>query len=130
MQEKYYKYAHLLLTKGLCINEGQALLINAPIESIEFIRVLTKVACELNIKEIYYDWQDEELKYIQLKNFNEEEIKESRFWNKEIHNEYAKKDAAFLHLISSGNDLMKDIEHQLIHYKLEKSIEQCNRIMK
>ena len=110
MQEKYYKYAHLLLTKGLCINEGQPLLINAPIESIEFIRVLTKVACELNIRDIYYDWQDEELKFIQLSNFNEEEIKQSRFWNKEIHNEYAKKDAAFLHLVSVGNDLMKDID--------------------
>ena len=110
MQEKYYKYAHLLLTKGLCINEGQPLLINAPIEAIEFVRVLTKVACELNVKDIYYDWQDEELKFIQLKYFDEEDIKLSIFWNKEIHNEYAKKDAAFLHLISSGNDLMKDID--------------------
>ena len=110
MQEKYYKYAHLLLTKGLCINEGQPLLINAPIESIEFIRVLTKVACELNIRDIYYDWQDEELKYIELKNFNEEEIKQSRFWNKTIHDEYAKKDAAFLFLVSTGSDIMKDID--------------------
>ena len=110
MQEKYYKYAHLLLTKGVCINEYQPLLINAPIDSIEFVRVLTKVACELNIRDIYYDWQDEELKYIQLKNFNEEEIKQSRFWNKEIHNEYAKKDAAFLHLTSAGSDIMKEIE--------------------
>ena len=91
MESKFYKYAYLLLTKGLCINKGQPLLINAPIESIEFIRVLTKVACELNIRDIYYDWQDEELKYIELKNFNEEEIKASRFWNKEIHDEYAKK---------------------------------------
>ena len=109
MQEKLYKYAHLLLTKGLCINKGQPLLINAPIEAIEFVRVLTKVACELNIRDIYYDWSDDELKYTQLKYFNEEEIKQSRFWNKEIHNEYAKKDAAFLHLTSSGNDLMKEI---------------------
>lgn len=109
MQEKYYKYAHLLLTKGLCINENQPLLINAPIDAIEFVRVLTKVACELNIRDIYYDWTDEELKYIELKYFNEEEIKQSRFWNKEIHEEYAKKDAAFLFLTSTGNDLMKDI---------------------
>ena len=110
MHKKYYKYAHLLLTKGLCINKGQPLLINAPIEAIEFVRVLTKVACVLGIRDIYYDWNDDELKYTQLKHFNEEEIKQSRFWNKEIHNEYAKKDAAFLHLTSSGNDLMKDIE--------------------
>lgn len=109
MQEKYYKYAHLLLTKGLCINEYQPLVINAPIEAIDFVRVLTKVACELNIKDIYYDWTDEELKHTQLTYFNEDEIKQSRFWNKEIHDEYAKKDAAFLFLISSGNNIMKDI---------------------
>ena len=44
MKEKYYKYAHLILTKGLCINEKQPLLINAPIEAIEFVRILTEVA--------------------------------------------------------------------------------------
>lgn len=110
MEEKLYKYAHLLLTKGLCINEYQPLVISAPIESIDFIRTLTKVACELNIKDIYYDWTDEELKYTQLKHFNDEEIKQSRFWNKTIHDEYAKKDAAFLFLTTSGGDLMKDID--------------------
>lgn len=110
MKDKMYKYAHLLLTKGLCINKGQPLLINAPIEAIEFVRVLTKVACELNIRDIYYDWTDTELKYLELKYFSEEDIKQSRFWNKSIHDEYAKKDAAFLFLTSSGNDLMKEIE--------------------
>lgn len=110
MKEKYYKYAHLLLTKGLCINRNQPLVINAPIAAIEFVRVLTEVACELNIRDIYYDWTDEELKHTQLKYFNEEEIKQSRFWNKSIHDEYAKKDAAFLFLISSGSNIMKDID--------------------
>jgi len=122
MKDKYYKYAHLLLTKGLCINEGQPLLINAPISAIEFIRVLTKVACELNIKDIYYDWTDEELKYTQLKYFNEDEIKQSRFWNKEIHDEYAKKDAAFLCLISSGNDLMKEINPNKLKFAASHAI--------
>ena len=110
MKEKYYKYAHLLLTKGLCINPNQPLVINAPITAIEFVRVLTEVACELNIRDIYYDWTDEELKHTQLKYFNEDEIKQSRFWNKSIHDEYAKKDAAFLFLISSGSNIMKDID--------------------
>ena len=137
MKEKFYKYAHLLLTKGLCINENQPLVINAPIESIEFIRVLTEVACELNIKDIYYDWTDEQLKYTQLKNFNEEEIKESRFWNKTIHDEYAKKDAAFLFLVSSGSDIMKDIDsnklkvaasHSLHTRQLYRELQSNNKI--
>lgn len=109
MEEKYYKYAKLLLTRGLCINPYQPLVINAPIESISFVRVLTKVACELNIKDIYYDWIDEDLKHTELLYFNEDEIKESRFWNKSIYDEYAKKDAAFLFLISSGDNIMEDI---------------------
>ena len=110
MKEKYYKYAHLILTKGLCINEKQPLLINAPIEAIEFVRILTEVACKLNIKDIYYDWTDEQLKHTQLKYFNEDEIKESRFWNKSIYDEYAKKDAAILFLITTGDNIMQDIE--------------------
>ena len=122
MQEKYYKYAKLLLKKGLCIEENQPLLINAPIEAIEFVRVLTKVACELNIKDIYYDWTDEELKYLQLKHFEEKDIKQSRFWNKEIHDEYAKKDAAFLFLVSSGNDLMKEISPSKLKTAAEHSL--------
>lgn len=137
MEEKYYKYAHLILKKGLCINPNQPLLINAPIEAIEFVRVLTKVACELNIKDIYYDWTDEELKHTQLQYFNEEEIKESRFWNKTIYDEYAKKDAAILFLITTGDNLMKDIEpsklkiassHSLQTRKLYREMQSNNQI--
>ena len=59
MTEKYYKYAKLLLINGLCIRKNQPLVINAPIESIEFIRILTKVACELGVEDIYYDSYDD-----------------------------------------------------------------------
>ena len=110
MQEKYYKYAHLLLTTGLSINPNQPLVINAPIETIEFVRTLTEVACKLKIRDIYYDWYDSKLKHTQLKYYDEINIKESRFWNKTIHDEYAKKDAAFLFLVTSGNNQMEDIE--------------------
>ena len=137
MKEKYYKYAHLILTKGLCINENQPLLINAPIEAIEFVRILTEVACKLNIRDIYYDWDDEQLKHTQLKYFNEAEIKESRFWNKSIYDEYAKKDAAILFLIATGDNIMQDIEsnklklaasHSLNTRKLYREMQSNNQI--
>lgn len=109
MQEKYYKYANLLLHKGLCLKKSQPLVISAPIESIEFIRVLTEVACNLGCKDIYYDWYDDELKHISLKHFEEQDIKNSLFWNKTIHDEYAKKNAAFLFLTTSNDNIMQDI---------------------
>ena len=80
MQEKYYKYAHLLLERGLCINKSEPLVINAPIESIDFIRVLTEVACSLGVNDIYFDWYDEELKHTELKYYNEESIKNSYYY--------------------------------------------------
>lgn len=109
MKDKYFKYAELLLKRGLYINVGQPLVINAPMESIEFVRVLTDVACKLGVRDIYYDWYDEELKHTQLTYYNEEDIKNSSFWDKSKHDEYAKKDAAFLFLTTSS-DKMKDID--------------------
>ena len=82
MKDLYYKYAELLLKKGLCIKKKQPLVINAPIESIDFIRVLTEVACKLGVKEIYYDWYDDELKHTILKYYAAKDIKKSTFWNK------------------------------------------------
>ena len=110
MKELYYKYAKLLLERGLCIKKNEPLVINAPIESIDFIRVLTEVACSLGINDIYYDWYDDELKHTQLLNYDDESIKNSRFWNKEIHDEYAKKGSAFLFLVSSNPSIMNDID--------------------
>ena len=71
MKEKYYKYANLLLKKGLCIKKDQPLIINAPIQAIDFIRVLTEVAFSLGVRDIYYDWSDDELKHTTLKYSND-----------------------------------------------------------
>lgn len=122
MQEKYYKYAHLLLERGLCINKSEPLVINAPIESIDFIRVLTEVACSLGVNDIYFDWYDEELKHTELKYYNEESIKNSRFWNKSIHDEYAKKNAAFLFLTSYYPNIMNDIDSKKMKVASEHSL--------
>ena len=122
MKELYYKYAHLLLERGLCINKGEPLLINAPIDAIDFVRVLTDVACNLSVDDIYYDWYDDELKHTQLKYYNEEAIKNSRFWNKSIHDEYAKKGAAFLFLTSYNPGIMDDISGDKLRIASKQSI--------
>lgn len=116
MKEKYTKYADLLLSKCLNIKENQPLIITAPIESIEFIRILSHQALKKGVTDIYYDWFDEELKHEQLKYLNEEDIKESLFWNKSIYDEYAKKNAAFLMLTSDNPDIMNDIDTNKIAF--------------
>lgn len=122
MNELYYKYARLLLERGLCINKGEPLLINAPIESIDFIRILTEVACSLGVDDIYYDWYDDDLKHTQLKNYSDYAIKKSRFWNKEIHDEYAKKGSAFLFLTSYNPGIMDDIDSNKLKIASDQSL--------
>ncbi len=114
MKEKYIKYANLLLKKCLNVKENQPLIITAPVESFELIRIITEQALELGIRDIYYDWYDDELKHVHLKYFTKEQIENHPFWNRKIYDEYAKKDAAFLMFVSDNPDLMQDIDKNIL----------------
>lgn len=58
VDELYLKYARVLLEKGVNLQKNQPLLISAPIEAIDFVRLLTKIACEMGTNDIYFDWDD------------------------------------------------------------------------
>lgn len=116
MEDKFLRYAELLLDKGLNIKSEQPLIITAPIESIEFVRVLSLCALKKGIKDIYYDWFDDELKHQQLLYLDNDSISESLFFNKKIYDEYAKKNGAFLMLVSEDPDLMSDIDNSKLDY--------------
>lgn len=121
MKEKYIKYANLLLKKCLNVKEKQPLIITAPVESIELIRIITEQALELGIRDICYDWYDDEIKHEHLKYFTKEQIDNHPFWNRKIYDEYAKKDAAFLMLVSDDPDLMQDIDKNILAHSSKTS---------
>ena len=108
MEDKFYKYACLLLDKGLNISKGQPLVITAPIESIEFIRVLSKCCLDRGVTDIYYDFFDDELKHQQLLYLSNDEISNSLFFNKKVYDLYSKKDGAFLMLVGEDPDITRE----------------------
>ena len=110
------KYADLLLRRCLCLKSTDSLFINAPIDSIEFIRILTKKAYKIGIKDIYLDLEDEELKRNELKYLSNEELRNSKSFNKEIFDIYAKKNSAFLMLCGENPDTMNDIDKDKISF--------------
>lgn len=110
MKEKQEKYADLLLTKGVSIKRGMPLLISAPMEAYEFVRILSKKAFEMGVTDIGYDLVDENIKHDALKYLEINELKDNTLFNKKIFDEYAKKDAAFLMLMSDDPKLMDDID--------------------
>ena len=104
------KYAKVLLESCLKIEKGQPLFISYNIERSDFVRIITKIAYSLGVKDIYYDGNDPYIKHEALKNLSVEELKGLPFWNKKMWNVYAKKNAAFLMLASETPGLMKDID--------------------
>ena len=116
MKDKFLKYSELLLERCLSIKEGQPLLISAPIESIDFVRVLSECALKKGVTDIYFDWVDEELKHQQLLYLSNEDLSNSLFWDKKVYDIYAKKDAAFLMLVSDNPDIMSDIDSDKISF--------------
>ena len=110
------KYAELLLSKGVNIKKDQPLVITAPIESADFVRVLSLSALKKGVTDIYFDWYDDILKHQQLTYFDNDSISNSRFFNRSIYDEYAKKDSAFLMLVSDDPDLMSDIDNSTLSH--------------
>jgi len=116
MDKKLRKYAELLINRCLNVKKEQPLLITAPVECYEFVRIIANVALESGVNDIYFDYDDEVIKHDELKYLNKEDLKKSRFFNKKIYDEYAKKNAAFLILCADNPDIMKDIEDEKVGY--------------
>ena len=104
------KYARVILESCLKVEKNQPLFISYNVERSDFVRILTKIAYELGVKDIYYESSDPYIKHEALKNLEVEELKKLSFFNREIWNVYAKKGAAFLMLASETPGLMKDID--------------------
>ncbi len=123
MLELQKKYAKVLLESCLKIEKGQSLLISFDLERIDFVRIVAEIALEMGITDIYYDGTDPYLKKEALEYLELDELKELSFWNKEIWNTYAEKNAAFLFLVSENPGLMKGINPkklaEITKYSLE-----------
>lgn len=50
---------------------------------------------ELRVRDIYFDYYDDEIKHTLLKYYDEDDIKKCMFWNKSIHDKYAEKMGLF-----------------------------------
>lgn len=104
------KYARVILESCLKIEKDQPLFISYNKERKDFVDIVTNIAKDLGVTDIYYDESDPYKKHEALKTLSIEGLKETGLWNKEMWNVYGKKNAAFLMLASEMPGLMKDID--------------------
>ncbi|HLR23442.1 MAG TPA: aminopeptidase [Pseudogracilibacillus sp.] len=108
------RYADLVLKKGVNIQKNQALVINAPIEGVEFVRLVAKKAYDLGAKNVHINWADDELTFLKYKHASDEVIENVPGWKVDMQEGFAEDGAAFLSIHATDPDLLKDIDPKRI----------------
>jgi len=109
-EQKLEKYAELGVKIGVNIQPGQTLVVNAPISTAEFVKLVAKKAYESGAKNVHVEWNDEELTKIKFEMAPDEAFREYPMWRAKGYEEMAEDGAAFLTILSSNPDLLKGID--------------------
>lgn len=108
------KYAQLVVEKGVNIQEDQTLFVSAPIEGVEFVRIVAKKAYNKGAKEVVINWSDDTLTLLKYQHASDEVIETFPDWAKQKQEYYAEGGAAFLSIHATDPDLLKEVDGERI----------------
>jgi len=113
-EKKLKKYADVAVRVGINIQKDQILVINAPIETADFVRLAAESAYEAGAKDVYIEWRDDIVSLLRFTHVSEETLQEVNMWKVKGFEEFAEKGAAFLSVAASDPELLKDIDPKRI----------------
>lgn len=109
-EEILEKYAKLVLQTGVNLQAHQPLVINAPIEGADFVRIMAKQAYDLGAKEVHINWEDDRLTYLKYAHAAEEVFQTYPSWRVKLQESYAEQGAAFVSIHATDPDLLQEID--------------------
>ena len=109
-KEKLSKYAKLIVKSGLNVQTDQIVVIDAPVESVELVRLITKEAYEVGAKEVVVKYNDEVVSRYKYEYVDKDEFGNVPAWFSEFRNGYASENAAFLTIHSDDPEGFKGID--------------------
>ncbi|WP_301962754.1 aminopeptidase [uncultured Megasphaera sp.] len=112
--EQLAVYANILLTKGLNLQKGQILVVNAPVESSAFVTILTKEAYICGASQVVCNWRCDDTARLRYEYEGQEQFESFPEWRREFSLSYYRQNAAFLSLISANPYLMSGIDTKKI----------------
>ena len=104
------KYADLAVKIGVGVKKDQTVIINAPINTVDLAREITKKCYEAGAKDVIVEYNDEEITHQRLLKSPEEVIKNFPKWKIDGLMNYIKEGAAIINIVSSNPDLLSDVE--------------------
>lgn len=112
--KKLDDYAKLCVKVGINIQPGEPLVINAPVEGVEFVRLVAKHAYEAGASEVHVNWNDGILTKLKYENAPMEVFENFPKWYADGLEDYAKKGAGFLSISAQDPELLKDADPKKI----------------
>jgi len=112
--KKLNDYAKLCVKVGINLQPGEPLVINAPVEGVEFVRLVAKHAYEAGASEVHVNWNDGILTKLKYENAPMEVFENFPKWYADGLEDYAKKGAGFLSISAQDPELLKDIDPKKI----------------
>ncbi len=112
--EKLNEYAKLCVSIGINLQKSQPLVINAPIEGANFVRLIAKNAYEMGASEVHVNWNDETLTKLKYENAPMEVFESFPKWHADGLEDYAEKGAGFLSIVADDPELLKEIDPKKI----------------
>ncbi|WP_102693947.1 aminopeptidase [Rummeliibacillus pycnus] len=108
-QEKLNSYAELAVKVGVNIQPNQYLFIQATVDNVEFVRLVTKKAYEAGAREVFVHYSDDVLTRMHYEFAPEDAFEFFAPWHAEEKNWLADHGAAFMTIKSQSPDLLKGI---------------------
>lgn len=104
------KYAELVIKVGVNIQQGQVLIIQAPIETAEFTRRVVSKAYEAGAKYVQVEWEDEQVTRIRYEKAPDDSFGYYPKWQADMMEQLAEGGGAVLHIKVPDPELFKGID--------------------
>ncbi|PSL45190.1 aminopeptidase II [Salsuginibacillus halophilus] len=111
---KLENYASLAVHKGVNLQEGQTLVINAPLDAADFVRLTARKAYEGGAKNVHVEWNDDALTRLKYDLAPDEAFEEYPHWKARGFEEMAEAGAAFMTIKSTDPDLLKGVDPERV----------------
>ncbi|MDF2724097.1 MAG: peptidase aminopeptidase [Paenibacillus sp.] len=108
------KYAELAVRTGINVQQGQTLVVSAPLTAVKLVRLIAQKAYEAGAKNVYVEWNDEELSLIKYKMAPDEAFSEYPMFRAQGWEEFAENGAGFLSIYSPNPDLLQGVDPQRV----------------
>jgi len=109
-KQKKNNLAHLACSLGVNIQPGQTLVVNAPVESADFARLVAKNAFELGAKDVSIRYNDEHFSRLRYDHADLEALTTIPKWQQDRLNDYVDQNTAVISIYAEAPDVMKGVD--------------------